>query len=465
MSRWQAACAAWVAAEGLDPSWLAVLQAFDRTALAGPQGDFVAIEQALAATSEDLAAGVADACAAEVDRAQAEMFARRCAAVSEALGEQAAPEARVLRVGFRQRLTEVVRGPGPRALRVRAVADFYASQAGRLAWRHRGGCLDALLASLVWRPVAPGLEHALLEGPTEDGPQHVNLLQLDPRSVRLEVVDWHGAGTVDQLAAGALAAVSGGFFLYSEPEIPPPSARHDPVGLLLQGGRVTHPPAFHRGSLLVGPEGVALQRLGPEALRVDGRPLTTWSCADGPEAPWAGHAVVGDAVLPGLTRVPPLNGLLVREALPDPVPWTLAGPWTEGIAGGPMLLIDGQLALDRAAEGFTGVAPPVTFSQDETFDQNLLPRMAVGRRPDGTLVFAAVDGRNLERALGLTLRGTARLLAELGCTTALNLDGGSSKRMIVAGRVVDLPSTEVVTGRTGPPLIRPVHTAIRLLPG
>jgi hypothetical protein len=35
--------------------------------------------------------------------------------------------------------------------------------------------------------------------------------------------------------------------------------------------------------------------------------------------------------------------------------------------------------------------------------------------------------------------------------------------MVIDGRVVDLPSTEVVTGQGGPARVRPVHTAIRIL--
>ena len=89
------------------------------------------------------------------------------------------------------------------------------------------------------------------------------------------------------------------------------------------------------------------------------------------------------------------------------------------------------------AEDFQKSAPPVTFSQDETFDQNLLPRMAAGIDSQGTLFFAAIDGRNFHRAPGMTLEQTARWMQALGCITAMNLDGGSSKRMVVQNQVVD----------------------------
>ncbi len=105
--------------------------------------------------------------------------------------------------------------------------------------------------------------------------------------------------------------------------------------------------------------------------------------------------------------------------------------------------------------------PPVTFSQDETGDRNLLPRLAAGLDDAGRLHLAAVDGRHLDRALGLTLAGTADLMRALGCHTATNLDGGSSKRMVVRGRIVDLPSTEVRGGGAAAQArSRPVHTAV-----
>jgi hypothetical protein len=138
----------------------------------------------------------------------------------------------------------------------------------------------------------------------------------------------------------------------------------------------------------------------------------------------------------------------------------LIRPVRAGMAGGPVLTSPAGPVRDLLQEDFTGTAPPITFSQDETYDQNLLPRMAVGLEPTGTAVFAAIDGRNLDRAPGLTLQDTANLMDALGCPLSLNLDGGSSKRMVVAGRQVDLSSTEVVTTTPSPTRMRPVNSAI-----
>jgi hypothetical protein len=135
----------------------------------------------------------------------------------------------------------------------------------------------------------------------------------------------------------------------------------------------------------------------------------------------------------------------------------------DAMAGGPMLLKGGRATLDLHCEDFVGTAPPATFSQDETFDQNLLPRLAAGLDAAGRLLLCAVDGRNFARAPGLTLGSTARLLQALGCETAMNLDGGSSKRMVLGGRVLDLPTTELLAdGEPGDAPVRPVHTALLL---
>ena len=120
--------------------------------------------------------------------------------------------------------------------------------------------------------------------------------------------------------------------------------------------------------------------------------------------------------------------------------------------------------MDLRTEGFWGTAPPLTFSQDETGDRNTLPRLAAGIDGAGRLVLVAVDGRNFERALGMTLGEVATLLQALGCVVATNLDGGSSKRIVVGGRTLDIASTEVEQGTPGTAKVRPVHTAVVFMP-
>lgn len=419
--------------------------------------------------------------AREIDEDQARMFGRRLRAVDEELSSVVDPARRLLRVGFRVRLGGILAGPAPRALRMRALADFYYSQLGLQL--HRDSLVDApslgeLASGLSWSRVAAGVEHALLEGRSPWGPIHAGLLRIDPGQVRLEVRDLRGAmarglpfaEVVSE--AGAVAAVSGGFFLYSEPDITPPSRRFDPVGLLVSGGRVLNPPTHRRAALLIDRTGqAAIQRVGPEGLvlRIEGRRVEVESAVNRATAEWGpaapSMAIVGTRVLEvGETLAVPLNGFVCslppgcRARAGSRVDYDF--PASEAIAGGPMLVLDGSPAIDLRAEDFWATAPPRTFSQDETGDRNLLPRLAVGSDRSGRLVFAAVDGRNFHRSLGLTLSGMAELMVGLGCQRACNLDGGSSKRMVVDGRAVDLASTEVVSRSPSASRVRPVHTGV-----
>jgi hypothetical protein len=500
VSTWLDAAEGFARARGLSEEHVAVLCCF-----AGPQprggpppppeepweGDFAALERV---RLREPLAGIADQLDAEVDRAQAELFARRLHSVDTAIASIGDDVGRLLRVGLRQRVRGIVAAPSGRATRIRALADFYFSYAGLHLHRRSGTpgpAIEALAAAAQWRSVAPGIEHAQLTGSSDMGPLHVNLLRIDPRRVRLEVEDCREVVRRNVpfashvLARGAVAAVSGGFFLYSEPDIAPPSQRFDPVGLLMHEGTVLSPPVFERGSLLVDTDGsVSIDRLGlrhtelelPDGRRL--RPTDVYNRARSPQGPdLPSLAVVGDTIVAvGQALAVPLNGFViplpephaadpelgprVGERVRYPAIHGPTGPVHTGIAGGPLLLRAGQPILEMREEDFWGSAPPVTFSQDETGDRNLLPRLAAGLHPDGTLVLAAIDGRNFERALGMTLGGVARLFTALGCHAATNLDGGSSKRMVVEGQALDLASTEIVAEGVATVSVRPVHTAL-----
>ncbi len=59
------------------------------------------------------------------------------------------------------------------------------------------------------------------------------------------------------------------------------------------------------------------------------------------------------------------------------------------------------------------------------------PRTAIGQRPDGTLIFYTIDGRQPGMSIGATMSQTAERLLELGCRTVLGLDGGGSTTISV----------------------------------
>lgn len=67
------------------------------------------------------------------------------------------------------------------------------------------------------------------------------------------------------------------------------------------------------------------------------------------------------------------------------------------------------------------------------------PRSALGIKPDGAMVFYAVDGRQSGYSVGLSQYNLAEELLNQGCTTVVNLDGGGSTSLSVW-----------VPGQTGP---------------
>jgi len=250
----------------------------------------------------------------------------------------------------------------------------------------------------------------------------------------------------------------------------------------MHDGCIISPPVFNRSSLLVSSSGDAnIERVGLPQVKLQihrsfvhlDNAINRALADVGPDVP--SIAVVGNKLIEIGRRLPvPLNGCVVAVdnihelSIGDEVSWHFSDTkyansnWIEGIAGGPMILRNGVVEIDMEGEQFWRSAPPLTFSQDETGDQNLLARLAVGIDQHQHLVFAAVDGRNIVQALGLTLAQTGQLMKLLGCCTAMNLDGGASKRMAIGRKVVDLPSTEMLTNSNQPSFVRPVHTCILL---
>jgi hypothetical protein len=448
----------------------------------GPAGaELAALHGWVARAAPLLPARIRDTLSGEVDPGQAALFARRYAAVDALLVSLDAPSAAVLRAGLVCRTAEVLADSGPRALRVRAVADFYYSQGARVQHvaHHRARPLSELVAETRWRRVAPGVEHAPLVGTGPAGPVAANALRIVGR--RLRALDLRGEGSLSDAVRrfGAVAGTSGGFFLYSEPDIAPPNRRTDPVGLLVSDGEVVGMPWFRRAALVQRDDGrLSIERIGPEGSTIRlgdrswtvgarnapeavGRTAVLFTRAFGDAAPAPGLRLAGDRALGRGAAIPLLGGVLVAPGADGEgrIRWSLPDPTIrDAVAGGP-LMFGGSDAMDLGVEDFRGSAPPVTFSRDETYDQNLLPRLAAGLSGDALLV-VAVDGRDLHRSPGFTLRMTADLLRALGCTVAVNLDGGSSKRMIVGDRQVDLASTEVRTSEAAPQRIRPVHSAL-----
>ena len=104
------------------------------------------------------------------------------------------------------------------------------------------------------------------------------------------------------------------------------------------------------------------------------------------------------------------------------------------VGGGPVLLQDGQVRISNEEElKFTGKA---------INDKH--PRTCMGYTKDGYLVIMVIEGRFPGIAEGATLEQEARLMMVLGCTEALNLDGGGSSCMLINGKETIKPSEKGV---------------------
>ena len=171
--------------------------------------------------------------------------------------------------------------------------------------------------------------------------------------------------------------------------------------LLIQGGRVTQ--HFDRASIR---RGVQIPTGSDLVVARGGTPL--------PAQP-------GDAVRLNQRSIPRL------------------GDQTNVVGGGPLLMQAGRIVLNGRGEGFS-----------PSFLALSAPRTVVGRGEDGTWLLA------LRGAAGSdpTLLETALAAQQLGLKDALNLDGGSSTTVVVAGRTV-------INGRGSAPRI---HNGLGFVP-
>ncbi|GAB2723801.1 phosphodiester glycosidase family protein [Kitasatospora kifunensis] len=360
-----------------------------------------------------------------------------------------------------------------------------------------------------------------------DGPWVLHELVIDPHEFKGSVEESHGATmtgrrTTTQLAtaAGALAAVNGGFFVIN----PADGTPGESAGMVVENGKVLRESTDGRITAIlrdggrnvqfakltthltvsVGGTRHAIQGLNrPAGLirdcghpgdRPTSRPLMDVTCTNPNEsvmltpefgaAPPAGpgeQAVVdangqvlsigprdGAAVPPGASVLQSIGteaGWLsstvkvgqqvalhtkVTDEHGSPV---IFGPHDSVINGGPQLLGNGHESIDPVADG---VAHPGDPSYFYGWGIRRNPRTVIGKDRQGRVVLLEADGREPGYSQGLTLEEEAKTLRSLGVVAAMNLDGGGSSAMYVAGGLVSRPSD--ATGE------RPVGDAVVVVP-
>ena len=116
------------------------------------------------------------------------------------------------------------------------------------------------------------------------------------------------------------------------------------------------------------------------------------------------------------------------------------------MTAGPMLIRRGKMIAQRDDRSF------VTVRHNRT---------ALGIKKDGTTILLVADGRFKDTAEGFTLPELERIMLWLGCTEAINLDGGGSSTMYIKDEgVINFPSDNKQHDHEGE---RPVSNAILVL--
>lgn len=107
------------------------------------------------------------------------------------------------------------------------------------------------------------------------------------------------------------------------------------------------------------------------------------------------------------------------------------------IGGGPVILDEGRLCFDYLVTKDKGnggryISNP-EFIGDDMFGPSVrIPRTAIGHTADGKIVIMVVEGSDSGDSVGVSLDELALLMKGVGCTDALNLDGGGSSVFCVS---------------------------------
>jgi hypothetical protein len=370
-------------------------------------------------------------------------------------------------------------------LRTAAAATLTVAVAALILSAATAGSRQALDLGAA-REVAPGITLHHLSDPSlldPPAPASIWLLRLDPRATDLRaalsndvIVDTE---TVSDIAArhGAVAAVNAGFFLL-------PTG--DPSGIYKLKGELVSDTRRPRGALGIvrGASGMRLlfgrvaatmqlrvpRRARPDSIleiagvdttRLRGRlmlftpayhqhtdtPATglEWVVQGKPLRVTSGPLSAGKTPIPrdgyvlsfgGTKASPALQALRVGSRLELDTNYNAIdgseNDWknADAIVGGAGLLLrDGETISDWKVEQLS-----------PTFAETRHPRTLVGTHADGSVWLVTVDGRQPKLSAGMSLYELRALARRLGLRNALNLDGGGSTTMWVAGKIVNSPS-------------------------
>jgi exopolysaccharide biosynthesis protein len=330
--------------------------------------------------------------------------------------------------------------------------------------------------------IAPGVEHIEIKrgDPSSEAGRDrwvIQALIVDPQRARLKLAqamdEVAGAETTSSMAAryGAIAAVNGGYFRTTG------VARGEPVGMLAIGGKLLSEAVNKRAALAVTGDGktirAAIVRVDFKAeLKVSSkiaraingfnRPRekdelivftpefhrTTLTGPDGVEVTVARDRVV--AVNDNVGSLPIPHDGWVISASGGSREWALAH-LKRGTKVEIKTALNAHPAIQFNPDFIIGAGPQLLASgrfvaneESANYSESLMrlrhPRTAIGWRADGHLVLVTVDGRQPQKSVGMTIEELAKLMIELGCVEAMNLDGGGSTTMVIRNKIANSPS-------------------------
>lgn len=123
-----------------------------------------------------------------------------------------------------------------------------------------------------------------------------------------------------------------------------------------------------------------------------------------------------------LARLKPGDRLKLSTATSPAIPKAMTA-----VGGGPILVHGGK------------ETPWPAKTRTVDYGQPRHPRTAIGFN-QRYLYLVAVDGRQKELSLGMSFVELASLMKQIGCTEALNLDGGGSTTFWLDGKILNSPS-------------------------
>jgi len=346
-----------------------------------------------------------------------------------------------------------------------------------------------------WRTVHDGVEYAEVTRTIDNQPVRMNLLRLDLKKVRLDVVHAMdaviGTATVSSMATRhkAIAAINAGFF-----RLDTSVYAGDPAGIFQIDGKLFSEANFGRIALLINNSVKTCDKCKNPGTRTDvsiahlksfaelwsetrrsnidgidrqlkDKEIVLYTPEFGGPTPRSESAIteviidankriVSVTETNGGTAVPKGGYVLAASGARRPEISATAVKGKEGlvILGSYIenpVTSNAKMAFTNVEDIVGGVPQlikdgkiDITWQEEKTtksFVETRHPRTAVAKLKDGKFLMIAVDGRS-ESSGGISLNDLAAYLLELGATDAMNLDGGGSTTMFLDGKVVNHPS-------------------------